>query len=389
MPFNPGGGGGTGITGNLISSFVPVATGTHTVADSVIAQNGARVSINPLDGGKSANLEVAVDTGTANSVLELRDTLDLRLNITASANEDDHSGHYNVTATGTNANIDLTSDALMNLGADSMTVSVNQAYDITATSFDWEARADSQLLVDGNLTVEATGAAHDAVLRSEQASVTVEGAGVGITSDTGDVAVSSAGGFSVLSTGDNVLNGNTGQFNGNTTVAVNAFGGDASITATGNVVANGVDVDGVLYQSFVQVATPNDTSEDTIATIIVPAGTLRDNGGFVVKPAFSSSALVGALTVRIYFGGTLLATTTEAIGAVFVMPVLTVGNRGATNSQVSFGYTVKAGQQSLIALATSAIDTTTDQDIVITTQKATGTDTVNMESLIVRLTPMA
>jgi hypothetical protein len=131
------------------------------------------------------------------------------------------------------------------------------------------------------------------------------------------------------------------------------------------------------------------TTEDTIYTANVPANYLGTNGAikgiFEVSPTVNGGA---GPTLRIRFGGTLLFTTfipngyTGAISFGF-----TLGNRGATNSQVlsaTFLFTLPPSPNNNgVSVGTSAIDTTLAQTLTITMQSVAIGDSQTFNQCIV------
>ena len=143
----------------------------------------------------------------------------------------------------------------------------------------------------------------------------------------------------------------------------------------------------LLGASGVALPTINNTSEQFLATVTIPAGRLGPNGLVRVITFWTLTNNANVKTPRIRLGGqagTILWSPAMASFATFKGHAVFI-NRGAQNSQVAgdaaFGGT--AG-----AVATAAIDTAAAQDLVISAQKATGTDTMTLEAYMVELNPL-
>ena len=142
-----------------------------------------------------------------------------------------------------------------------------------------------------------------------------------------------------------------------------------------------------LAQSGVALPTINNTSEQFLATVSIPAGRLGPNGAIRVVTLWTLTNNANVKTPRIRLGGqagTILWNPAMASFATFKGHAY-IMNRGLQNSQVAgdaaFGGT--AG-----AVATAAIDTSAAQDLVISAQKATGTDTMTLEGYMVEVNPL-
>jgi hypothetical protein len=151
--------------------------------------------------------------------------------------------------------------------------------------------------------------------------------------------------------------------------------GSASITGTAST---GFPVR--LDSSAVAVTAANDTNENTLATITVAAGTLGSNGEITVE-GFLSLSGTGNKTIRVRFGGgagtDYLGTVQTTSAGVYFRVV--IANSAATNSQVGHGYMVNGSGAATTSRITSSVDTTAATSIVISGQKATGTDLIRLD----------
>lgn len=169
-----------------------------------------------------------------------------------------------------------------------------------------------------------------------------------------------------------------------------AGGGTAATTARG--AAANLAVNHLLCKSFVQVAAPANTAENTLYTCSVPANAMGANGAVRVTFFTVTTSDAGtAKTIKVYFGGT--GGTDYTTGGYGITAqannrfVTVIGNRNATNSQ--YGMTevgAVAGIYSAIRTpTTSARDTTATQDVTVTCTKSLGSDTCALNGIIVEL----
>lgn len=168
-----------------------------------------------------------------------------------------------------------------------------------------------------------------------------------------------------------------------------------TMPAANPVAALGVDVAGlpalfptwqVIGQSNVAVSCGADTTEDTLATITVPANSMGANGRLRITTTWTTTNSANSKTLKVKFGGTSYGTMVITASAA-TMDMRTVGNRNATNSQVgsSSGTIGGFGNSSATAPITSAIDTTASTTVAITGQKASSGELLTLESYSVEL----
>ena len=143
----------------------------------------------------------------------------------------------------------------------------------------------------------------------------------------------------------------------------------------------------IIAASAIAVPHTGDTAEFVFATIPIPAGCMGPNGILRISTVFSVAVSNGNnKPCRTRLGGAggtqhmnWLQTT-----SICLRDVRWIQNRGAQNSQVS-GYLSGSSISSTSASApiTSAIDMSVAQDLVISGQLGTNTDTITLESYIV------
>ena len=138
----------------------------------------------------------------------------------------------------------------------------------------------------------------------------------------------------------------------------------------------------ILGQSAVAVSGSEDTNENTLATITVTANSIGPNGHVRIRTTWTITNSANTKTLRVRFsGGSGTVYMAVALGAQATHNDLTeIHNRNSASSQVSGkpSSQVAIGQASTGALITSSVDTTVDTTIVITGQKALGTETLTL-----------
>ena len=187
------------------------------------------------------------------------------------------------------------------------------------------------------------------------------------------------------SAGDISVEGNIVYRAGGTDVPVTdgGTGASAAIGACANLAAVFI-----LGKSAASSSGAADTNENVLATITVPAGAMGVNGALKIKFATSHTNNANNKTYRVRLGGisgtaflTHLFTAT-----VRIMYELVIQNDASASAQKSYRNAItSAASNNVEAFATGVINTASAQDIVITAQKATGTDTMTLEMYTVEL----
>lgn len=140
----------------------------------------------------------------------------------------------------------------------------------------------------------------------------------------------------------------------------------------------------IISQSAVAVTAPADTNENTLATITIPGGVIGSNGRIYIEAYFTVTASTNNKTWRARLGGTALHTgVTASATVVSVGTIISIANRNSEASQIGTSFT--GNGVSATALPTGTVDTTTDQTLIITGQKATGAETMTLAQYTVRL----
>lgn len=133
------------------------------------------------------------------------------------------------------------------------------------------------------------------------------------------------------------------------------------------------------------LANPGHTNETVLATIPIAANNLGPHGIIRVTAFLSMTGSTNAKTMRIRLGGlagsefwALVINTASILTNVVKYDIF---NREATNSQIGQPAATNSGTgNQTTGFVTRAVDTTVAQDLVITAQLATGTETLRLEA---------
>jgi len=123
------------------------------------------------------------------------------------------------------------------------------------------------------------------------------------------------------------------------------------------------------------------TSEVDLVTLDIPAGLMGLNGQLVVTHFWEATNNANVKTMRVKLGGTAFFANAVGINsnAIFLPPQTVIWNRNSQSSQMSFAAangntTVATGT----AKTTGTVDTSAATTLVISGQKATGSDTLTL-----------
>jgi hypothetical protein len=162
--------------------------------------------------------------------------------------------------------------------------------------------------------------------------------------------------------------------------------GVASITG-GTIGTGTTGLPTLLAQSWVAVATPADTTEDTLATITVPAGLIGANGAIRIKGRFSFTNNANNKTVRIRYSGgagTLILNKTYTT-QLLVSFDLIMSNSNSPSSQVVTATGFDGGGGVFVFTTTAAIDTTASTSLVFTGTKASAGDSLTLDGYTIEV----
>lgn len=151
-------------------------------------------------------------------------------------------------------------------------------------------------------------------------------------------------------------------------------------TAAGTVQVEGYPVCKAIYANGAQALGAADTNENTVRTFTVPANSMGPNGSVKIFTLWTANNDASVKTAKVKFGGTNY--TNLALTSTTGAQTLTrITNRNATNSQVGFAVGSAGITTTAAAVTTSAVDTTADVTVLVTAQKADGTDTLGVDSI--------
>lgn len=163
----------------------------------------------------------------------------------------------------------------------------------------------------------------------------------------------------------------------------------AGQSASGSFDTTVQGIPSLLAQSFAAVAVPADTTEDTLATITVPANALGANGRLRILTFWSFTNNANTKTVRLRLGsaaGTVIGAAQAFSTQINALVLGEVWNLSATNSQQTLIQSHTTASAGAIGVSTAAIDTTAATSVVITGQKAVSTDTFTLVGYSIELT---
>jgi hypothetical protein len=140
-------------------------------------------------------------------------------------------------------------------------------------------------------------------------------------------------------------------------------------------------------QSAVASSVTGTLVETTLATIVIPAGTIGPNGQVEIICGWSYPNSANAKTLQVKFGGTAYSYLVLATSAGF-RSFTCLANRNNAASQVGISAANGFGTSSA-APVTSSVNTNGDVTILLTAQLANTGETITLEHYIVKVTPKA
>lgn len=144
----------------------------------------------------------------------------------------------------------------------------------------------------------------------------------------------------------------------------------------------------VLAAGAVAVSHTGDTAEFALATIAIPGGSMGPNGVMRVRLLFSYTNSANAKTLRMRLGGPS-GTAFLNVGVTTTAAYATekdIQNRNAQDSQIGApANSSSASANTSAGVVTAAVDTSVNQDLVITGQLADAGETVTLRSYIVEV----
>ncbi len=148
----------------------------------------------------------------------------------------------------------------------------------------------------------------------------------------------------------------------------------------------------VVSQTGAGTSAPANTSENVLVTARIPGNLLGKNGQIKVTTLWSHTNNANAKTVRVRFGwtggvtGTVVSQVSVASqSSSTVSAELT--NRNSLASQAAIGTGIVASGNPQLWLVGASLDTSSDQFIAITAEKANGADSMTLESYSIEVCP--
>lgn len=145
----------------------------------------------------------------------------------------------------------------------------------------------------------------------------------------------------------------------------------------------------VLISNTTQASHTGDTTETALATYTLPANTLPSNGALRIITFWSRSGSGGVTTIRVRLGGTsgtqYLDTTISASSAGAQGETIIYANSSVTAQKGLGTASVNPWAGSVNPTITSAVDTTSNADIVISGQCANAGDSIKLEAYAIEL----
>lgn len=143
----------------------------------------------------------------------------------------------------------------------------------------------------------------------------------------------------------------------------------------------------VLGQQHTQVVAPADTNENTLYTLNIAGGVMGPNDTIRVTVLFSQTNSANSKTYKISLGGvgTNNILNTAATTSASLWTTKTIANRGSVSSQIAPSAGSVTGSASASSPVTSAINMAAAQTLTVTGTKASGGETLALESVLVEL----
>lgn len=141
----------------------------------------------------------------------------------------------------------------------------------------------------------------------------------------------------------------------------------------------------VLLNTAVEISAPNTTTESTVKNFDIPKGIIGLNGGVRIKAVFSVTNNANAKIIRLKVGSTTLGQfDLSTTGDSFIE--FNITNVNSTTAQ-AIKSLLSSAAKVVVDMKTSAYDTTNIMPLILTVEKGSSTDVVNLSSLAVEVLP--
>lgn len=132
------------------------------------------------------------------------------------------------------------------------------------------------------------------------------------------------------------------------------------------------------------------TSETDLSTTTITGGTITGTGLIDAYACGTISLTNGTKTIKMYFGGTAIATITDAAGTTLDWSIRAKISNTATNAQrIEIWRTADDGSAIVFDYTTLAIDTTSNTILKCTAQLGSGSDTVTQNKFEIFIAQVA
>jgi len=140
-----------------------------------------------------------------------------------------------------------------------------------------------------------------------------------------------------------------------------------------------------ILAQYSQVLAPADTNENTLWTGVVPGGLLGANGRLLITCLFSFTNTTNSKTLRIKFGGSTINSTLISTALYGYSLGVMLFNRNSESVQLGTFYSGNHYGAISNTVKTYAIDTSQNETITITGQKATAGEALALEAVSVEV----
>jgi hypothetical protein len=146
----------------------------------------------------------------------------------------------------------------------------------------------------------------------------------------------------------------------------------------------------LLAKSGTSAAVTGTAAETVLATISIPANTIGPNGQMKINAYWTTTSSANNKTIRVRLGGlsgsVIFSAVPTTVANVWSSTILNDANSTSSQFMIS---EVARGTDSLVATvsATSAVDMTSSQSLVITGQLSTTSETITLNGYTVEYAP--
>lgn len=140
----------------------------------------------------------------------------------------------------------------------------------------------------------------------------------------------------------------------------------------------------VLAASGAAVSTTGDTTENTLAAVTIPGGSMGANGMVRVYTRWTITNSGNAKTLRVKFGA-FTAMQRADVSIASSEKITIIMNRNSVSSQSSAANTATNFTTSISTNQTGSVNSAADVTLLITGQNTLGSETITLESYYVEI----